>query len=42
MTLRPDEVEMAILAEPDLPRDKAIESYARNKAFLIKQGKLTA
>ena len=42
MTLSPAEVEMAILAEPELSRDKAIESYARNKAFLIKQGKLSA
>lgn len=42
MVLSSDEVEMAILAEPELPRDKAIESYARNKAFLIKQGKLSA
>lgn len=42
MVLSPAEVEMAILAEPDLSRDKAIESYARNKAYLIKQGKLSA
>lgn len=42
MVLSPAEVEMAILAEPELSRDKAIESYARNKAFLIKQGKLSA
>lgn len=42
MVLNADEVEMAILAEPDLPREKAIESYARNKAYLIKQGKLRA
>lgn len=42
MVLSSDEVEMAILAEPDLPRDKAIESYARNKAYLIKNGKLSA
>jgi hypothetical protein len=42
MVLSSDEVEMAILAEPELPREKAIESYARNKAFLIKQGKLSA
>jgi hypothetical protein len=42
MVLSSAEVEMAILAEPELPRDKAIESYARNKAFLIKQGKLSA
>jgi hypothetical protein len=42
MTLSPNEVEVALLMEPELPRDKAIESYARNKAMLIKQGKLTA
>lgn len=42
MVLSSDEVEMAILAEPEMSRDKAIESYARNKAFLIKQGKLSA
>lgn len=40
MTLAPSEVEMAILMEPELSRDKAIEAYARNKALLIKQGKL--
>jgi hypothetical protein len=42
MVLSADEVEMALLAEPSLSRDKAIESYARNKAYLIKQGKLSA
>jgi len=42
MVLSPDEVEMAVLAEPELSRDKAIESYARNKAYLIKNGKLSA
>lgn len=42
MVLSPAEVEMAVLAEPELPRERAIESYARNKAFLIKQGKLSA
>jgi hypothetical protein len=42
MVLSPAEVEMAILAEPDLTREKAIESYARNKAYLIKAGKLSA
>lgn len=42
MVLSPQEVEMAILAEPELSRDKAIESYARNKAYLVKQGKLSA
>ncbi len=40
MTLSPAEVEMAILNEPNLPRDKALEAYARNKAALIKEGKL--
>lgn len=42
MVLSPQEVEMAILAEPELPRDRAIEAYARNKAYLVKQGKLSA
>lgn len=42
MTLSSAEVEMAILAEPEMPREKAIESYARNKAYLIRQGKLSA
>lgn len=42
MILSPAEVEMAILAEPELPRDKALESYARNKAQLIRDGKLSA
>jgi hypothetical protein len=42
MVLSSDEVEMAILASPDLSRDKAIEEYARNKAYLIKSGKLSA
>ena len=42
MVLSSDEVEMAVLAEPGMARDKAIESYARNKAYLIKQGKLSA
>lgn len=42
MTLKPDEVEVALLMEPDLPRDKAIEAYARNKARLINEGKLSA
>ena len=42
MTLTPSEVEVALLMEPELPRNKAIEAYARNKALLIKQGKLTA
>ena len=42
MVLSSDEVEMAILAEPGLSRDKAIEEYARNKAYLIKTGKMSA
>lgn len=42
MTLSPSEVEVALLMEPDMSRDKAIEAYARNKAALIKQGKLSA
>ena len=42
MTLSPSEVEVALLMEPELPRDKAIEAYARNKSVLIKQGKLSA
>lgn len=42
MILSSEEVEFALLAEPELPRDKAIESYARNKAHLIKNGKLSA
>ncbi len=40
MTLSAAEVEIAILSEPNLPRDKALESYAREKAQLIKEGKL--
>lgn len=42
MVLSPAEVEMAILSEPELPRDRAIEAYARSKAALIKAGKLSA
>lgn len=42
MILSSDEVEMAILAEPGLSREKAIEEYARNKAYLIKTGKMSA
>ena len=42
MTLTASEVEFAQLAEPDLPRDKAIEAYARNKQALIRAGKLSA
>jgi len=33
---------MAQSAFPDLPRDKAIQTYAVNKAALIKEGKLSA
>jgi hypothetical protein len=32
---------MAINLEPDLPRDKALEIYARSKLQLIKEGKLS-
>lgn len=42
MVLSPAEVEQAVLNEPDLPRDKALEVYARNKAALIREGKLSA
>jgi hypothetical protein len=42
MTLNPQEVEVALLMEPELPRERAIEAYARNKAQLIKQGKLAS
>jgi len=40
MILDSSMVEIAILAFPDLPREKAIESYARNRAALIREGKL--
>lgn len=42
MILSPAEVEQAVLNEPELPRDKALEVYARNKAALIREGKLSA
>lgn len=42
MTLSAAEVEMAILNEPTLPRDKAIEVYARSKMELIRAGKMSA
>lgn len=42
MVLSPSEVEAAILMEPSLPREKAIEVYARSKADLIRQGKMSA
>lgn len=40
MHLTSAEVEMAILAEPDMPRQKALEAYARNKAECIRRGEL--
>ena len=40
MVLSPAEVEQALLNEPDLPREKALEFYAKNKAALIREGKL--
>lgn len=40
MVLSPAEVEQAILNEPDLSRKDALEVYARNKAALIREGKL--
>ena len=42
MRLSAEEVAMAQSAFPDLPRDKAIQTYAVNKAALIKEGKLSA
>lgn len=42
MTLSPAEVDFAIINEPNLPREKALETYARNKAALIKEGRLSA
>ena len=42
MTLSPAEVEFAIINEPYLTRDKALEVYARSKAQLIKEGKMNA
>lgn len=42
MVLSPAEVEQALLNEPQLPKDKALEMYARNKAALIREGKLSA
>jgi len=41
MILSSAEVEQAVLNEPDLPRDKALEVYARNKAALIREGKMS-
>lgn len=40
MVLNGDQVEFAMMAFPDLPRDKAIEAYARNRAALIREGKI--
>lgn len=34
------EVEMALLQEPEMPRQKALETYARNKAECIRRGEL--
>lgn len=42
MVLSPAEVEQAVLNEPELPRERALEVYARNKAALIREGKLSA
>ena len=42
MVLSPAEVEQALLMEPDLPREKALEVYARSKQALIREGKLNA
>jgi hypothetical protein len=42
MTLSSSEVEVALLMEPELSRDKAIEAYAKNKLALIKSGKISA
>lgn len=42
MILSAAEVEQALLNEPELSRDKAIEMYARSKAQLIREGKLSA
>lgn len=42
MTLSAAEVEQAVLNEPDMSREKAIEAYARSKAQLIREGKLSA
>jgi Skp family chaperone for outer membrane proteins len=42
MTLSAAEVEQAMLNEPEMSREKAIEAYARSKAQLIREGKLSA
>ena len=40
MVLSALEVEQAMLNEPDLPKQKALEIYARNKQALIKEGRM--
>ena len=40
MVLSAAEVEQAMLNEPDLPKQKALEIYARNKKALIKEGRM--
>lgn len=40
VVLSPAEVEQALLNEPEMPREKALEFYAKNKAALIREGKL--
>lgn len=42
MVLSAAQVEQAVLLEPDLPREKAIELYAKNRLALIREGKLSA
>ena len=42
MVLDSSQVEFALMAFPDMPRDKAIEAYARNRAALIREGKIQA
>ena len=42
MRLSAAEVEQALLNDPELPREKAIENYARAKAALIREGKMHA
>lgn len=42
MTLSAAEVDTALAVHSDLPRDKAIEEYARAKAALIREGKMSA
>ena len=40
MVLSAAEVEQAMLNEPELPKQKALEIYARNKKALIKEGRM--